>query len=317
MPGARSDRRGQTYAAFSNLKRRRFPNRRQRTIALCNVDEKEDDSAESVMNLLCRFVSVYFGMPCREADPFSDSERRKLHARMNGTLPQYQTGPIEKLLKRRLRDDQKDTFAVVGVTLVDLYPNKDWNFVLGEASPMEGVGVFSFVRFTRWFEQAWNAMFEEEQDGTTTTTTEDLKWTDMLRDARALRRALQTLAHEIGHLFHLEHCIYYQCVMNGANSVEEADGAPMHLCPVCLRKLFHVVAKTQREPLDIMGRYQRLASFLEECGLEDDARWYRDAVQRCSAPVAEANEVQPMEIDSPGENIAVAMQQGLCLETMK
>jgi hypothetical protein len=32
-------------------------------------------------------------------------------------------------------------------------------------------------------------------------------------------------------------CTAYACLMNGSNHQEEKDRRPMHLCPVCLRKL--------------------------------------------------------------------------------
>jgi len=31
------------------------------------------------------------------------------------------------------------------------------------------------------------------------------------------------MLHEIGHMFGLKHCVYYECLMNGIMSVEEQD----------------------------------------------------------------------------------------------
>ncbi len=45
------------------------------------------------------------------------------------------------------------------------------------------------------------------------------------------------MAHEIGHLFGIKHCIFNNCLMNGSNSLEEASSKSFHYCPVCLRKL--------------------------------------------------------------------------------
>jgi len=52
-----------------------------------------------------------------------------------------------------------------------------------------------------------------------------------------LRRSCKVLAHEMAHMFGIEHCIYFHCLMNGSNHLEESDARPMHLCPVDLRKL--------------------------------------------------------------------------------
>lgn len=38
-------------------------------------------------------------------------------------------------------------------------------------------------------------------------------------------------------MFGLKHCIYYDCVMNGSNHLEESKRRSRLLCPVCLRKM--------------------------------------------------------------------------------
>ena len=45
------------------------------------------------------------------------------------------------------------------------------------------------------------------------------------------------MTHEIGHMFGVKHCVYYNCAMNGSNHLQESDRRTEHLCPVCLRKL--------------------------------------------------------------------------------
>ena len=50
-------------------------------------------------------------------------------------------------------------------------------------------------------------------------------------------RCIKTACHELGHIFGLTHCSFYECLMNGSNLVEEADKKPFILCPVCLRKI--------------------------------------------------------------------------------
>ena len=44
-----------------------------------------------------------------------------------------------------------EAFCVVGITMIDLYPNESWNFVFGQANPAAGVGVFSFARYDPLF----------------------------------------------------------------------------------------------------------------------------------------------------------------------
>jgi archaemetzincin len=55
--------------------------------------------------------------------------------------------------------------------------------------------------------------------------------------------------------------------MNGSNHLQESDRRPLHLCPVCLRKLQFSVG------FDVVKRYEALARFERAKGLEDEAAW--------------------------------------------
>jgi archaemetzincin len=101
------------------------------------------------------------------------------------------------------------------VTLCDLYPGVNWNYVFGWANFGRGSGVFSFKRYHPDY-----SMFH-------THTYDDY-----------IRLACHTMAHEIGHMFALHHCPYYECLMNGYNSLEEQIQRKNNtLCPICLKKL--------------------------------------------------------------------------------
>eukprot|EP01065_Artemidia_motanka_P048416 TRINITY_DN7789_c0_g1_i2.p1 TRINITY_DN7789_c0_g1~~TRINITY_DN7789_c0_g1_i2.p1 ORF type:complete len:851 (+),score=201.03 TRINITY_DN7789_c0_g1_i2:677-3229(+) len=78
------------------------------------------------------------------------------------------------------------------------------------------------------------------------------------------------LCHEVGHLFGMRHCVYARCLMNGSNTLEEADGRPLAFCPVCLRKYADSVKGCA--PLDPPGREKSLLSFFEAAGLDSDSR---------------------------------------------
>lgn len=64
---------------------------------------------------------------------------------------------------------------------------------------------------------------------------------------------LQTLTHEIGHIFGLRHCQWLACLMQGSNHLEEADRRPLDLCPVCLRKLQSAVGFRLRDRYRVSG----------------------------------------------------------------
>eukprot|EP00350_Pseudokeronopsis_sp_OXSARD2_P004535 CAMPEP_0170550240 /NCGR_PEP_ID=MMETSP0211-20121228/8314_1 /TAXON_ID=311385 /ORGANISM="Pseudokeronopsis sp., Strain OXSARD2" /LENGTH=125 /DNA_ID=CAMNT_0010856679 /DNA_START=494 /DNA_END=871 /DNA_ORIENTATION=+ len=97
----------------------------------------------------------------------------------------------------------------------DLYPYLSWNYVFGWANFRSRTGVFSFMRYDPLFQGI------EEAN----------------REMVLLRNACHVMVHEIGHMFGLKHCIYYECTMNGYNTYEESSRKQRQLCPVCLRKL--------------------------------------------------------------------------------
>ena len=75
-------------------------------------------------------------------------------------------------------------------------------------------------------------------------------------------------------MFGLYHCIYYECGMNGSNHLDESDSRPIHLCPVCLRKLHHAIG------FEVVERYKKLQAFYRRVGLADEAAWVGKRLKR-------------------------------------
>jgi archaemetzincin len=156
---------------------------------------------------------------------------------------QYRTGYF---LRNLLPDNMPpDAVCLFGVTMADLYVDENWNFVFGAASLRGRVGVYSFVRYF--------ASFRGELD-------------DDRARLLALRRACKVVVHEIGHTFGMEHCIRYECLMNGSNSLEETDRQPLRLCPPCLKKL------QWNRGFNVVERYRKLSAFFKRCALLPEAR---------------------------------------------
>jgi len=100
-------------------------------------------------------------------------------------------------------------------------------------------------------------------------------------DAQRRRRRLLTLAaHEAGHMLSLPHCTFFQCLMNGARTLAEADARPELLCPVCRAKLCWNLG------LDPLVRYRGLHDAWANAGLPDAARnvGAAEAATRAHAP---------------------------------
>jgi archaemetzincin len=78
-------------------------------------------------------------------------------------------------------------------------------------------------------------------------------------------------------MFGLVHCRRYECVMNGINSLDETDRAPLEPCAVCLKMLDYNLR------FDVRSRYRRLLPIYERAGLDVEARWIRERLARIDA----------------------------------
>jgi len=136
--------------------------------------------------------------------------------------------------------------ACLGVTMADLYPSAAWNYVFGVGNLNHRVGIYSLARL--------DPAFYDEPDTPAS-------------HSQMLRRALAVLAHETGHMFSLRHCQAHQCLMNGANSLDELDRGTPLLCPDCLRKLHYNTG------FDIRRHYEDLRAFYAARRLNDAVDW--------------------------------------------
>ena len=209
-----------------------------------------NESDGPALDQLQRFTAAFFMMKVIVLPP-SDLAPDSIRSRRNPWTGQKQllTGDILSALQARL---PKDAFALLGITMTDLYPDPSWNFVFGQASPRDRVGVYSFARYDpSFYGQAPTA------------------------DSRKLmlRRSLKVLAHETCHMFGIEHCVWFHCLMNGSNHLAESDARPLHLCPVDLRKLQWCIG------FEVVERYRRLLDFDRQAGFEDDAHWLEKQIR--------------------------------------
>jgi archaemetzincin len=234
--------RGQTFEQFVRSRPNR-PDQHRNKLYLQPLGTFDESLAPS-LDLLRRFTTAFFMMDVRLLPPL-DLGRSHITSRRNPGTGQVQllTGDILNLLKARLPDN---AFALLGITMVDLYPDPHWNFVFGQASLQDRVGVYSFARYT--------PQFPGEAD-----TAESRRL--------MLRRSCKVLAHETAHMFGIEHCIWYRCLMNGSNHLAESDARPLHLCSVDLHKLQWSIG------FDVVERYRRVRDFDSQAGFEDEAKW--------------------------------------------
>jgi archaemetzincin len=248
---------GQTFSQYVGQEPKGLTEQRH-VIVLQPIGEFTRDEL-ALLNQLRAFTSAYFQLPARVAKPvpLPDHGFRQRHS---GSLAwtQYSTLDIMKdVLLPRL---PSDAVCYLGITLSDLYPDENWNFVFGQASFDKRVGVYSLIRYTQRF---WGR-----------------PETDASR-RQFLRRSFKILAHETGHMFSIAHCTVNECLMNGSNSLDEMDRNTMHLCPVCLRKL------QWNLKFNVLQRYRQLRDIYQQSHYDDLAQWMDRRLARLEATAQE------------------------------
>ncbi len=161
------------------------------------------------------------------------------------SLKNYRTNQFTKnrqiltsfILEEILQPDlPKDAAALIAFTNEDLFPDKKTNYVFGQASLKNRVGVWSLSRLDNY------ANFE-----------------------KFLKRTLKVAIHETGHMFSFAHCTKYECVMSGTNHLGETDRHPIDVCPECMAKICWM---SDYEP---KKRYENLAEFCKTHNLKKDS----------------------------------------------
>lgn len=246
---------GQTYDQFVRSGANR-PDEKRRIIYLQPIGGFSTGSS-FFLETLRNYLAAYYQMEVRIL-PAEDVDIMEMEPRINPHTKQLQilTRKVLDFLSPLLPDD---AYCLLGVTMQDLYPHRLWNFVFGQASLRDRVGVYSFARHDpEFFGQPRPDDFGQ----------------------LLLRRGLKVTSHETGHMFGLPHCIYYDCSLNGSNNLNESDARTMHLCPVCLRKLHHAIG------FDPVKRYEDLARFYRRHDWEAEADWCKQQIAKTRQPAA-------------------------------
>lgn len=204
--------RDESFQTFSDFQKKKkiIPEINRNTIYLQPIGSFSDLEKEEI-GLTKEYLKIYFQLdikilPILSNDIFPKSVRRIFKEGQEQILAGYVLNDI--LIKRK----PKDAIAVMGITEKDLYPKPEWNYVFGQASYEDGVGVTSIYRFSNG--DLTQSNFNE-----------------------SLERLIKISSHEIGHMFGISHCLNANCVMNGTNSMTETDEHFARACALCQQKL--------------------------------------------------------------------------------
>jgi archaemetzincin len=233
---------GQTFAQFLREEPNK-PDHERHTIYLLPLSDFSGERAPSLEKLR-EFTEAYFTLETKLL-PMLTIPANEITTRVReGTdRPQWFATHLLQILEPQL---PPDAYCLLGITLTDLYSSQTPTYVFGQASLRKRTGVFSFARF--------DPAFYDDPDPPEV-------------EALILRRSCHTLAHEICHMFGMQHCTFFACAVNGSNNLDENDARPMHVCPVCLRKLHSSLG------FDPIERDRNLWQVYLRLGLTHDAAW--------------------------------------------
>ena len=242
---------GQTFKEYLNS-RPVTPRGERRFIYVQPLGEFTD-AQRRIVTLAADFIGRSYNVPVAVNEDLPLSLIPKKARRLHWGKRQILTGYVlHKVLKPRLPEDAA---AYIAFTTSDLWPGEGWNFVFGQASLRDRVGVWSINRF---------GDPHESEEGF----------------RLCLLRTMKTGTHELGHMFGMLHCTAYECGMCGSNSLPESDGRPLAFCPECMAK---VSWATGADPIE---RYEKLADFCQSHGLDDEADFYKRSLHALGGPDA-------------------------------
>lgn len=233
---------GQTLSQFLKEEPNK-PDHERHTIYLLPLSDFSVERAPSLEKLR-EFTEAYFTLETKLLPTLTiPADQITTRLREGTDRPQWYATHLLQMLEPQL---PPDAYCLLGITLTDLYSSQTPTYVFGQASLRKRTGVFSFARF--------DPAFYDDPDPPDV-------------ESLILRRSCHTLAHEICHMFGITHCTFFACAVNGSNNLDENDSRPMHVCPVCLRKLHSSIG------FDPVERDRNLLQVYQRLGLTHDAAW--------------------------------------------
>jgi archaemetzincin len=228
------------------------PNAKRTTIYIQPIGEFTK-SQQRVVDETADFMARFFGTPVRSLDRLGldriPESARRVHSSW-GDKQILTTYVLHDVLEPRRPDDG---VAVLALTASDLWPGEGWNFVFGQASLRDRVGVWSLYRNGD----------PDEGDAAYRLF---------------LERTIKTATHETGHMLGIWHCTAYECGMNGSNHRTESDSRPLEFCYECVQKVWWACNADPTE------RCASLLEFADRHKLVDARDFWKRSLARLKEP---------------------------------
>lgn len=220
---------GQTFEEYIN-NNPTLPTEQRQTLYVQPLG-KFDAKQLRVIAQTAEFLGIFYDLPVKTLPVKKYDKPLSMKNTRNNPFTyqeQVRTGYIlDDILKPNLPDDAA---ALIAFTNEDLYPDKDFNYVFGQATFENRVGVWSLYRLQ---ENVKNDIF--------------------------LLRTLKIAAHETGHMFSISHCTKYECMMSGTNHLGETDSRPVDACPECTAKIVWMKKQNPSERFKILSTFFKTA----------------------------------------------------------
>lgn len=234
---------------------------------------------------LADFTSNYFGLPVKIQEPLEISFRGPKTAFIDDF--KVATSPNEFGEKRLsvlsvmdylFENLPASAYCVLAITDLDIYEDaslRGGSAIMGRGSG-DRVGILSLYRF----DPNLSAKIPVKRGSKAKAATIDLTADEIVPTEQSLAKwmlpACKTLAHESMHMFGLDHCTHFLCVMNANVSPLDDGKDPIHLCPVCLRKLYNSAK------LNLEERFGSLRTLYRDLGWADEAEFVRRRIELSS-----------------------------------
>ncbi|CAF1023975.1 unnamed protein product [Adineta steineri] len=159
-----------------------LPTKEERAQALGEIDNSDKDIRRA---LTIAIDECFPSIPILNEDECLSEHYDAGQTRINQYTKQSQyfvSNIMNQLKKMQRKRHKREELFSTGVTVVDIYPNPQWNFVYGKASINEGIAIYSIARFDPLFPHTSIESYSNEEQ------------------VLILRRAVSTYVHEVMHL---------------------------------------------------------------------------------------------------------------------